>query len=79
MARPTSARSWLVPAAVAILLLLAVAGAVARRGVDLDASGPLAGSRDALVTAAAVFVLVNLLLALLVAASCGAASAGWSR
>ncbi|MCI0686063.1 MAG: DUF4129 domain-containing protein [Sporichthyaceae bacterium] len=68
MARPTTTRSWLVPAAVALLLLLAVAGAVARHGLDLDPDGPLAGSRDALVTAAAIFVIVNLFLALLVAA-----------
>lgn len=61
------ARGWLLPAAVALLTLLAIAGAVARRGLDLDQDGPLSDNRGAVVAVAVVFTIANLVAVLVVA------------
>src|SRR5262245_17177546 len=58
---------WLLPAAVALLTLVAIAGAVARRGLELDQNGPLSANRDAVVAIAAVFTVANLVLVLTIA------------
>jgi len=58
---------WLLPAAVALLTLVAIAGAVARRGLDLDQNGPLSANRDAVVAIAAVFTVANLVVVLTIA------------
>ena len=63
----TPARSWLVPLGVALLVLVAIAGAVARRGIDLDSNGPLADNRGAVVAVAVAFTVGNLVVALVVA------------
>ncbi|HKA68573.1 MAG TPA: DUF4129 domain-containing protein [Actinomycetes bacterium] len=58
---------WLLPVAVALLALVAIAGAVARQGLDLDQNGPLSANRDALVAIAVVFTLANLVIVLTIA------------
>jgi ABC-type Fe3+ transport system permease subunit len=58
---------WLLPVAVALLTLAAIAGAVARQGLDLDQNGPLSANRDAVVAIAVVFTVANVVVVLTVA------------
>jgi len=64
---PRRPGGWLLPAAVAVLTLVAIAGAVARRGLELDQNGPLSANRDAVVAIAVVFTVANLVVVLTVA------------